>query len=316
MAMNSWMWASFFTTIALLLLFDLGIFNKKNHIINIKESLITSCIYILISLLFALWIYHWLGLVAAEEYLTGYIIEKSLSLDNIFVISLIFSYFKTPDKYQHRILFWGILGVLILRGLMIGLGAKLIEQFAWIIYIFSVFLVYTGIKMLVVIDTEPNISQSRLLKFLKKYLPITNELHQDKFFIVKNKKLWCTPLFLALVLIEFIDLIFAVDSVPAIFSITTNTYIVYTSNIFAIIGLRALYFALSSIIHRFIYLKHALALVLIFIGTKTFVADLLGLKKFPILISLSVTIGVIAMGIGYSIFKTKTKPKHRPRPSN
>jgi tellurite resistance protein TerC len=211
------------------------------------------------------------------QYFTGFFVEKSLAMDNVFVISLIFTYFAIPRIYQHRVLVWGILGVIVLRGIMIGLGAALINQFDWILFIFGAFLLITGIKMLVIADKEPDIAGNPILKFLRKHLNVTDELHGEKFFVKGPDPKGCgklvrfaTPLFLALVLIEFADLIFAVDSVPAIFAITTDPYIVYTSNIFAILGLRALYFALAAMVHRFHYLKYALSLVLIFIGAKIF----------------------------------------------
>ncbi|MBP9722297.1 MAG: TerC/Alx family metal homeostasis membrane protein [Gammaproteobacteria bacterium] len=310
-----WMWLLFFTIIASLLLLDLGVFNKKNRVITLKVSLTSTLFYIIISLLFNILVYFKLGLEGAQEYFTGYVIEKSLSLDNIFVISLVFSYFQVPAKYQHRVLFYGIIGALFLRGLMIGIGASLLANFHWIIYIFSLFLILTGIKMLVIVDSKPDISKSLLLKFLRNHLRITRKIKDNKFFtkrtnkITKKKKIWATPLFITLILVEFVDLIFAVDSVPAILAITPNTFIIYTSNIFAILGLRALYFTIAAIIRRFVYLNYALSIILIFIGSKTFAAYLLGLEKFPITISLFVTISVLALGIIFSLYKTKIKPK-------
>lgn len=320
-----WMWGSFALIITTLLLLDLGVFNKKDHEISIKESLITSAIYITIGLLFGVWILYeydpnlnascspHCNYQAASEYWTGFIVEKTLSLDNIFVISLIFSFFNIPMKYQHRVLFWGILGVLILRGIMIGLGTTLVEQFHWILYIFAAFLIFTGFKMLVTKNEEENMdmSNNKILKFLHKYLPVTSELHGNRFFVKQKSpetgkmKQYVTPLFITLLMVEFIDLIFAVDSVPAVFSITLDPYIVYTSNIFAILGLRALYFALSAVIQRFEYLKPALAVVLMFIGSKIFIAWALDLEKFPTSISLGVTIGLIALGVIYSLYKTR-----------
>jgi tellurite resistance protein TerC len=226
---------------------------------------------------------------------------------------LIFSYFAIPLQYQHRVLFWGILGVIVLRAIMIGLGATLVSSFSWILPVFAVFLIITGVKMLLMGDKLPDIEKNIILRLLRKYLPITNELHGQKFIVTKpnptNNKLkrYGTPLLVALILIECVDLIFAVDSVPAIFTITLDPYIVYTSNIFAILGLRALYFALAAIIHRFAYLKHALALVLIFIGSKTFIAMSLNMEKFPASISLSVTLGLIISGVLVSLYKTRSK---------
>lgn len=308
----SWMWLFFYIIVLSLLAFDLGVLNKKNRVVSLKESLITTSIYIIIALLFNIFVYYYLGTQSAQEFLTGYVIEKSLSLDNVFVISLVFKYFQTPAQYQHRILFWGILSALIMRGIVIVIGAELLHQFSWIIYVLSVFLIFTGIKMLVMIDSKPDISKSLLLKFLKKYLRISDEITSNKFFIVKTdpktqkKQLWVSVLFITLLMVEFVDLIFAIDSVPAILAITPNTFIIYTSNIFAILGLRALYFAIAAIIRRFIYLNHAISIVLIFIGSKIFIADLLGLEKFPVVISLSVTVFVIAFGVIYSLYKTRS----------
>lgn len=308
-----WMWIAFLALIIILLIIDLGILHKKQRVISVRESLSMSAIYIVISLLFSLWVGHNLGAHSASDYLTGYLIEKTLSLDNIFVMSLLFGYFKIPLKYQHRVLFWGILGVILMRGIMIGVGARLIEEFEWILYVFAVFLIITGFKMMFAQEDHLDISENALLKFLRRHLKITNELHGEKFYIYqenpktnKMQKHW-TPLFVCLVLIEFTDLIFAVDSVPAIFAITTDPYIVYTSNIFAILGLRSLYFALAAIIDRFAYLKYALALVLIFIGSKVFITDFFELGKFPSGLSLGITIFLLAGGILFSLIKTRTE---------
>ncbi len=305
-----WMWAGFMGIVAILLAFDLGVLHRKQREISIKESLFLSAFYIFIALAFGAWVWFEIGAQSGKEYLTGFIVEKTLAMDNIFIISLIFTYFSIPHKYQHRVLFWGILGVIILRGIMIGLGATLVAEFSWILYIFAAFLIITGIKMLYIGDKLPNIEDNPLLKFLRRNMRVTNELHGNKFtvsLVDKNtgkKATYMTPLLVALILIEFVDLIFAVDSIPAIFTITLDPYIVYTSNIFAILGLRALYFALAAMIHRFKYLKPALAWVLIFIGSKTFIADALDMEKFPASISLSVTFSIIFAGVLVSLYKT------------
>jgi len=227
----------------------------------------------------------------------------------VFVIALIFTFFAIPRRYQHRVLFWGILGVIVLRAIMIGLGAALLEQFSWLLYVFGAFLVFTGIKMWILADHVPDIARNPLLKFLRRHMRVTAELHGNAFWVrqpdpATGKAVrWATPLFLGLVMIEFVDLVFAVDSVPAIFAITTDPFIVYTSNIFAILGLRALYFALAAMIHRFAYLKYALALVLVFIGTKIFLVGFIG--KLPPALSLSVTFGLIAGGVLVSLWKTR-----------
>ena len=242
-----------------------------------------SAFYILMALIFGMWIWQIKGLNGFAEYITGFLVEKSLALDNIFLISLVFSSLSIPLKYQHRVLFWGILGVIVLRAIMIGLGVQIITHFEWILYIFAAFMIFTGIKMFFMSNKPVEISQNPLLIWMRKHLRITDKLQGQKFFVYQNvdqsktQKLFVTPLFISLIMVEFIDLIFAVDSIPAIFAITQDPYIVYTSNIFAILGLRALYFALASIIDRFYYLKYALAAVLIFIGSKIFIADALNL---------------------------------------
>ncbi|MFZ4540868.1 MAG: TerC family protein [Rickettsiales bacterium] len=306
-----WMWATFMGIVAVLLAFDLGVLHRKTREISIKESLWLSAFYISIALLFGAWVWHSLGAQSGKEYFTGFIVEKTLAMDNVFIISLIFTYFAIPPLYQHRVLFWGILGVIVLRAIMIGLGATLVAEFSWILYIFAVFLIITGIKMLWIGEKLPNIDNNPLLKFLRHNFRISNELHGQKFTVklpdqkTGKLKTFGTPLLVALVLIEFVDLIFAVDSVPAIFTITLDPYIVYTSNIFAILGLRALYFALAAIIHRFKYLKQALAWVLIFIGSKTFIADAMGMEKFPASLSLGVTFAIILAGVLVSLYKTR-----------
>ena len=247
---------------------------------------------------------------AASEYWTGFIVEKTLSMDNVFVISLIFSFFAIPAKYQHRVLFWGILGVVVLRGIMIGIGTTLVSEFHWILYLFAAFLIFTGVKMFFSDDDDMDVADNPILKFLKKHLPVLDELKGNKFFVRQNNEegklqIYCTPLFVALLMIELVDLIFAVDSVPAVFAITLDPYVVYTSNIFAILGLRALYFSLNAIIDRFYYLKPALALVLVFIGSKIFITWFLGLSKFPTSVSLGITLSLIVGGVLYSLYKTR-----------
>ncbi len=307
----AWMWALFVGAVGVLLVFDLGVLNRKQREIGVSQSLWLSAFYLAVALLFGVWIWLTLGPQSGEEYLTGFLIEKTLAMDNVFLISLIFTYFAIPPHYQHRVLFWGILGVIVLRAVMIGLGATLVAEFAWILYVFAVFLIATGVKMLVMGDKIPDVDRNPVLRLLRRTLRITPELHQERFFVRQpdpatgRTVLWVTPLFVALLLIEVVDLIFAVDSVPAIFAITSDPYIVYTSNIFAILGLRALYFALAAIIHRFRYLKPALALILIFIGGKVFVADLMGWEKFPASVSLCVTVALLAGGIALSLWKTR-----------
>lgn len=311
MGKPTWMWLLFIAIVIALLVIDLGILHRKSKPIGVSESLWMSTFYIAIALLFGVWVWYSIGAQSATEYVTGFLVEKTLAMDNVFIISLIFTYFAVPAAYQHRVLFWGILGVIVLRAIMIGLGATLVAEFSWILYIFAVFLIATGVKMLIIGDKLPDIENNPILKLMRRTMRITPALHGEKFLIRKphpttgRMVIWATPLFVALIMVEIVDLIFAVDSVPAIFAITTDPFVVYTSNIFAILGLRALYFALAAIIDRFAYLKQALALVLIFIGSKIFLADLAGWDKFPASISLTVTLGLIGGGVLYSLYRTR-----------
>jgi tellurite resistance protein TerC len=310
-----WIWGIFIFVVLTLLILDLGVFHKKDREIGFKESLWMSAFYILMALFFGVWVWYIKGLDSFAEYITGFLVEKSLALDNIFLISLVFSSLSIPLKYQHRVLFWGILGVIVLRAIMIGLGVQIITRFEWILYIFAAFMILTGIKMFFMSNKPVEISQNVLLIWMRNHLNITDKLHEQKFFVYqsigqsKTPKLFVTPLFISLVMVEFIDLIFAVDSIPAIFAITQDPYIVYTSNIFAILGLRALYFALASIIDRFYYLKYALAAVLIFIGSKIFIADAFNLAKIPPMLSLAITFTILLSGILCSFIKEKTIKK-------
>ena len=305
--------------VATLTAFDLGILHKEDREMGIGESLKLSAFYIGIALLFGLWIWFQKGPDLGMKYYTGFFIEKVLSIDNVFVISLIFTYFAIPRKYQYRAMLWGIVAVIILRGIMIAAGAALVEEFYWVLYIFAVFLIATGIRMLWATDHDPDISKNPVVRYISTHIRVTKELHADKFVVKvhdeKTGKLVraATPLFLALVIINLADLVFAVDSVPAIFAITTDTFIVYTSNIMAILGLRALYFALAAMVHRFHYLKYALALVLVFIGTKIFVSDfIMDGDKFPPVMSLAATFALILGGIFFSLWKTRgqAEPTH------
>ena len=309
-----WMWLVFISIVLTLLVLDLGVFHKEDHEIGVAESLKMSAFYIALGLGFSGFVWWQIGPTETAQYLTAFVVEKTLALDNIFVIALIFGFFAVPREYQHRVLFWGILGVIVLRGIMIGLGATIVAQYHWVLYIFAVFLILTGIKMLLADDKPHDIGSNPLLKFLKKRFNVTDDLHGHDFFVKKphpeTGKLvrYATPLFLALVMIEFADLVFAVDSVPAVFTITTDPFIVYTSNIFAILGLRALYFALAAILHRFAYLKYALSILLVFIGSKIFIADLMGWEKFPPAWSLGITFAILGAGVVVSLWKTKDKP--------
>ncbi len=305
-----WMWLAFFGIVATLLALDLGVLHRRQREIGVAESLALSGVYISLGLAFGGWIWWQIGETAGLNYVTGFVIEKSLAMDNVFVIAMIFTYFAVPRLYQHRVLFWGILGVIVLRAIMIGLGAALVASFSWLLYVFAAFLIFTGIKMWRMAEMPFDVAGSPLLLWVRRRFRVTDELHGQAFWVRKSdasgKLVWfMTPLFLALLMVEFVDLVFAVDSVPAIFAITTDPFIVYTSNVFAILGLRALYFALSAMVDRFHYLKYALAVLLIFIGSKIFIADALGLAKIPPPVSLSVTFGILAVGVGWSLWKTR-----------
>jgi tellurite resistance protein TerC len=333
LGMPVWVWLAFISVVLLILAFDLGVLHREAHEIGVKESLWMSALYIGLGLLWAVavwWIYYQYGgdkaidpqianlptpeakgWEAVKLYLTGYLVEKALAMDNVFVISMIFTYFAVPRIYQHRVLFWGILGVIVLRAIMIGLGAALVMNFSWILYVFAVILIATGVKMLYAINDVPDIANNFALNFLRKRMRLTQELHGQKFWVKlpdskTGKLVWfATPLFLCLVLVEIADVVFAIDSVPAIFAITPDPFIVYTSNIFAILGLRALYFALAAMVHRFHYLKYALAFVLIFIGSKIFLGDWLFDGKVPAELSLTVTFGLLVGGVVYSLWKSR-----------
>ena len=328
----AWIWYAFILTVVALLAFDLGVVNKSSREISVAESLTMSAFYIGIGLAFAgvIWLLYnnsypgasidpqilevtgperaW---TALQLYLTGFAIEKTLAMDNVFVISMVFTYLAIPRMYQHRVLFWGIIGVIVLRALMIGLGAALVSQFAWVLYIFAVFLIGTGIMMFLKGDQDPDMDENKILQWLKKRMNVTPQLHGNKFSVKlpdpKTGKLrwFATPLLLALMFVEIVDLVFAIDSVPAIFAITSDAYIVYTSNIFAILGLRALFFALAAMVHRFRYLKYALAITLVFIGSKIFLGDFFPGGKFPPAWSLTITLGLIAGGVLFSLWKTR-----------
>lgn len=308
-----WMWGGFLGLVVALLVLDLGVLHRHEHEISVRESLWTSAAYITLGLGFGGVVWWLLGPVAAKNYLTGFVVEKSLAMDNVFVIAMIFSYFAIPRLYQHRVLFWGILGVIVLRGLMIAAGAAIIAQAHWVMYIFAAFLIATGVKMWLTADQDYSVGDSKLLAWLRRHIRVTDTLHGNHFTVklpdpaTGRRVTYATPLLLALVMVEFVDLVFAVDSIPAVFAITTDPFIVYTSNIFAILGLRALYFALAAMVHRFHYLKYALSVLLVFIGAKVFAGPLLGfaVSKFPPALSLAVTVAILAAGVGWSLWKTR-----------
>ncbi len=299
MGISIYFWIGFHIFIFLMLALDLGVFHKKTHKVPVKEALIWSAVWISLALIFNLFVLFEFGKTKALEFLTGYVIEYSLSVDNIFVFILIFSYFAVKSEYQHKILFWGILGALVMRGIFIFAGVALINRFHWIVIIFGGFLVYSGIAMLFQKETAVDPEKNAIVKFFRKFLPVTDTIHGNKLFVRQNKKLYATPLFLVLLVIESSDLIFAVDSIPAILAISQDSFIVYTSNIFAIMGLRSLYFAVSGIMGLFRYLKIGLAFVLSFVGLKMLAAYFE--FEIPILISLAVIIGILTISILASV---------------
>lgn len=303
-------WLAFLSVVIVLLVLDLGVLHRRQHEIGMRESLLMYAAYFVVGLLFGAWVWHEMGQRHALEFYTGFLVEQSLSMDNVFVMAMIFGFLGIPRLHQHRVLFWGILGVIVLRALMIGFGTLLVQRFDWVLYVFGAFLLFSGVRMLFSQDEEQtDLSQNRVLAFLRRHLRVSDTLHGGRFFVRQERHgrrvLQATPLFLALVLIELADLVFAVDSVPAVFSITQEPFIVYTSNIFAILGLRSLYFALAALMHRFIYLKYALALVLLFIGGKILLHQLL---PIPPAVSLGVTFALLSGGVLASWLRTRRDP--------
>ncbi len=303
-----WLWTAFIALITFLMFLDLGVFYRKSHVIGMRESLRLYAFYASLGLLFSLFIWWYRNSQDAFLYLTGFVIEQSLSMDNVFVMAIIMNYFAIPREYQHRVLFWGIIGVIVMRGAAVFAGAALISEFEWILYFFAAFLVFTGVKMMMDGDSEYDVSQNPALKLMRRYFNITNGLRGDKFMVREanpaGQIVWfVTPLFVALVVIDVADIIFAVDSIPAIFAITQDPFIVFTSNIFAVLGLRALFFALSALIDKFHYMKYALALVLIFIGSKIFIEKFFHLGHLSPGWSLGITLAILAGGIMFSMYK-------------
>lgn len=302
MEVNASFWIGFNLFVLLMLALDLGVFNRKAHVVSVKEALTWTGVWISLSLIFNGLVYYWFGETKAIEFLTGYLIEKSLSIDNIFVFVLVFGYFQIPAIYQHKILFWGILGALVMRVIFIFAGVALIQQFHWTIYIFGLFLIYTGYKMFTEKDKKMEPENNPVIKFFRRIMPVTNQLHGDKFFVKLDGKKYATPLFLVLILIETTDLIFAVDSIPAILAITQDQFIVYTSNVFAILGLRSMYFALAHVVDRFVYLSYGLAIILVFVGLKMVMVDIF---KIPTFISLLVIALILTVSVVLSFIKTR-----------
>jgi tellurite resistance protein TerC len=297
------LWASFIVFVLAMLVVDLGVFHRKAHAVSVKEAGIWSAVWVTLAMVFNVGVYQWFGPERALEFTTGYLIEKALAVDNIFVFVIIFAAFATPPIYQHRILFWGVLGALVMRAGFILVGGAFLQRFHWAIYVFGGILAVTGVKLLFQQNQETHPERNLLVRAFKRVFPVTHELDGDKFTVVKNGTRYATPLLLALVTLEVTDLIFAVDSIPAIFAITTDPFIVFTSNIFATLGLRSLYFLLAGVITQFVYLKTGLSFVLIFVGAKMLLMDF---YKVPILASLGVITAILAVSIGASLLKPRT----------
>lgn len=303
---QTWLWIGFNVFVLLMLVLDLGVFHRKSHVISVKEALGWTCVWVLMAFIFNVFVYYFFGEETAFEFFTGYLIEKSLSVDNIFVMILIFSYFNVPAQYQHKVLFWGILGALVMRVCFILAGIELIQKFHWLIYIFGGFLVYTGIKILTQGDQKFDPEKNPVVKLVRRVFRVTPSFEGDQFFVRRDNLLWATPLFVVVVMIEATDLIFAVDSIPAILAISDDSFIVYTSNVFAILGLRSLYFALAGIEKYFIYLKYGLSAILIFVGLKMCISEI---YKVPVEISLAFIILTLALsGFASMVMQKRDNP--------
>jgi tellurite resistance protein TerC len=289
-----WAWVGFILFVLGMLALDLGVFHRRSHEVRVREAMIWSGVWIALALLFNLGLYYWRGREPALEFLAGYLIEKSLSVDNIFVFLLVFTYFRVPLRYQHRVLFWGVLGALVMRAILIALGISLIQRFHWVIYLFGAFLILTGVKMALDKDKEINPERNPALRLFRRFAPVTNDYRAGKFFVNQGGRYFATPLLIALLVVETTDLIFAVDSIPAILAITPDPFIIYTSNVFAILGLRALYFALAGVMMSFHYLHYGLSAILVFVGAKMLLANF---YKIPVGVALSVVAGILIISV-------------------
>jgi len=298
------LWIGFNVFVLAMLALDLGVFHRQAREVKVKEALWWSAVWIALALTFNAGIYFWRGEEAALEFLTGYLLEKALSVDNIFVFIMIFAYFRAPAQYQHKVLFWGILGALIMRAIFIATGITLLQHFHWVIYIFGAFLILTGIKLAVQKDKEVHPEKNPVLKLFRRFMPVTKNFEGDKFVVKRDGRRFATPLLVVLLMVETTDVVFALDSIPAILAITTDPFIVYTSNVFAILGLRALYFALAGIMQMFHYLSYGLAAILAFVGVKMMIMDF---YKLPIDISLGVVAGILALSVLISVLRPRRK---------
>lgn len=311
MTAPTWLWLSFNAFVLAMLALDLGVFHRKAHVVSLKEALSWSAVWIVLALVFNLGVWHYAGAQKGLEFFTGYVIEKSLSVDNVFVFALLFSYFAVPAKYQHKVLFWGVLGALFMRAIMIAAGAALITRFSWIIYVFGAFLILTGVKMIVKRAEEIHPERNPIVRGFKRLMPVTADYRGDRFFVRERGLIMATPLFVVLLLVEFTDLIFAVDSIPAIFAVTTDPFIVYTSNVFAMLGLRSLYFALAGVMDKFHYLKIGLGVVLGFVGVKMILGHTAW--KIDTLVALGVILLILTTSIIWSLLKPKPPgPRSQP----
>ncbi|MGE5382164.1 MAG: TerC family protein [Omnitrophica WOR_2 bacterium] len=300
MEVSSYMWLGFTVLVLIMLVLDLGVFHRKAHKVELKEALIWSAVWIILSLGFNVFIYYFMGKEKALEFLAGYLIEKSLSVDNLFVFIMLFGFFKVDSKYQHKVLFWGIIGALAMRAVFIFAGVALLEKFHWLIYIFGGFLIYSGIAMLKPNKEDINPDKNPLVRLFTRFFPVTGDMHGSKFFVRINAKTFATPLFIVLIIVEFTDLIFAVDSIPAILAVSNDIFIIFTSNVFAILGLRALYFALAGITQYFHYLKYGLAAILSFVGIKMLISSTP--YKLDIVTSLLIIFALLTISILASVF--------------
>jgi tellurite resistance protein TerC len=304
-------WVGFSVFVLAVLALDLGVFHRKAHVVRFREAMLWSVIWVLLALAFAVWVYTEMGSEQALQFVTGYLIEQSLSVDNLFVFVLIFSTLKTPPLYQHRVLFWGILGAFVMRAIFIFAGVALIRQFHWMVYVFGAFLVYTGTKLAFHVEEEVHPEHNPVLRFFQRFFPVTHAADDGSFFRRVEGKLYATSLFVALVLVETTDLIFATDSIPAILAISQDPFIVYTSNVFAILGLRSLYFALSGIMDMFRYLKYGLSVVLVFVGAKMLLSAWF---QIPILLALGVVAGILGTSILASMMTVEKRVEEGPPP--
>jgi tellurite resistance protein TerC len=298
-----WMWAAFVGLILGLLALDLFVFHKDAHVVSIKEAAAWSVVWVTLGLIFGGFVWAWLGPVSGGEYFAGYLIEKALSVDNIFVFAMVFAYFAVPAKYQHRVLFWGVVGAIVFRAIFIVAGAALLKEFHWLVYVFGAILVFTGLKMALNKETEVHPEKNPLLRLARRFIPMTNEYHGQSFFVRHAGKLVATPLFAVLLVVEATDIVFAIDSIPAIFAVTREPFIVFASNAFAILGLRSLYFVLADMMHRFVYLKIGLGAILIFAGVKMFLSETA--YKVDVWTSLSLIGVVLIASIVASLFATR-----------